>query len=170
MNVWVFQWGGRPRWHRCAKVVVYQRHRGVACCRFRGHRDKVFDGTGEWECISAARVDRCHVHFLIRCRCQRRLRRSTCHVRMSLRAGAACRRWWAALLRWSAATVALRCRRSSQGPALEKRRPTLSPCLTLSCVFRFGDGHERVGEFVGAELIGAGGNHQFSEPLYLSLF
>ncbi len=22
----------------------------VACCRFRGHRDKVFDGTGEWEC------------------------------------------------------------------------------------------------------------------------
>jgi hypothetical protein len=22
----------------------------VACCRFRGHRDKVFNGTGEWEC------------------------------------------------------------------------------------------------------------------------
>jgi hypothetical protein len=22
----------------------------LACCRFRGHRDKVFDGTGEWEC------------------------------------------------------------------------------------------------------------------------
>ena len=24
--------------------------RRLACCRFRGHRDKVFDGTGEWEC------------------------------------------------------------------------------------------------------------------------
>ena len=23
--------------------------RGVACCRFRGHRDKVFNGTGELE-------------------------------------------------------------------------------------------------------------------------
>ncbi|UDL90042.1 hypothetical protein LGH82_01120 [Mesorhizobium sp. PAMC28654] len=22
----------------------------MACCRFRGHRDKVFNGTGEWEC------------------------------------------------------------------------------------------------------------------------
>ncbi|MER9237120.1 transposase [Mesorhizobium sp. M0622] len=22
----------------------------VACCRFRGHRDKVFNGTGEWKC------------------------------------------------------------------------------------------------------------------------
>jgi len=21
----------------------------LACCRFRGHRDKVFNGTGEWK-------------------------------------------------------------------------------------------------------------------------
>lgn len=87
-------------------------------------------------------------------RCRVRWRRSTCQVRMSLRACAACRRLRAARLRWSAARVALRCRISSPGPALEKHHATLGPCLTLRGVFGFGDCDERAGQFVGAECIG----------------
>ena len=33
-----------------APRTLCQYSRPVACCRFRGHRDKVFNGTGEWEC------------------------------------------------------------------------------------------------------------------------
>jgi hypothetical protein len=31
-------------------VDLSERYGLMACCRFRGHRDKVFNGTGEWEC------------------------------------------------------------------------------------------------------------------------
>jgi hypothetical protein len=32
------------------KERIRERKRELACCRFRGHRDKVFNGTGELEC------------------------------------------------------------------------------------------------------------------------
>ena len=34
--------------NECSTDRSCKRDRGLACCRFRGHRDKVFDGTGGW--------------------------------------------------------------------------------------------------------------------------
>jgi len=41
----IFRWRTGKR-----KGQVAGTRHDVSCCRFRGHRDKVFNGTGEWEC------------------------------------------------------------------------------------------------------------------------
>ncbi|RTL94125.1 MAG: hypothetical protein EKK31_31165, partial [Hyphomicrobiales bacterium] len=45
----ITEWNLPEHWDVDA-LILSRSSEVVACCRFRGHRDKVFDGTGEWEC------------------------------------------------------------------------------------------------------------------------
>src|SRR5271168_4504670 len=101
-------------------------------------------------------------------RCRVRLRRSTCHARISYRALAACWRLRAARLRPSAASVALSCRWSSPRPALKERGAAPGPRLPLSSIFGLSQHDQRARQFVDAKAIGPGSDDQFAKLLHLA--
>jgi len=109
--------------------------------------DKVFDGTGE--CISAAlgRPAMCIFDPMSMPAALAALDLPRAHVIASPRRLPAMVGCLVALeRRYCCAEMP----EDFAGTCSRKTRPTLGPCLTLSCVFRFGDGHERAGEFVGS--------------------
>jgi len=66
--------------------------------------------------------------------------------------------------------VALSCRCSSPHPSLKERGPTFRPCLPLCGVLRLGQHNQRARQFVGAERVSSGGDHQFAKLLHLAGF